>query len=205
MKKSLVVLLIIGLIVSLFSTLIISRTCRFLKEENLKLKSDLSDCLYLSARAKHKNNQCLFSENKILPNLLLLNNKGDSVRLKNIIHKSKLVYRFYSNTCVQCVEDELDIVKQLGDKIGAHNIVIIGDFEKINMLNAILIRKQITSPSFIYRSRFDLPIEKDGNNIASFFLLSQNLYTKFVYKAGGNQNIDDYYYKRIINFFKTGN
>lgn len=113
---------------------------------------------------------------------------------------SKLVYRFYQETCMQCVEDELDIVSKLGDSIGANNIVIISDYDKVSSLKALIKRKKIKSNFFIYKKKFDLPIGNDNRDIASFFLLHNDLQTQFVFKAGGDQYISDTYYKRIIYF-----
>lgn len=202
-KKIIFFLLSLGLIISLFSTWSISRTLKSIHKENIELKSSLFNYEYNNKRDKEKYAQNLFSENQHLSDLALLDSNSDTISLASIMNNTKLVYRFYQGTCVQCVEDELDIAKQLADSIGANNILIISDFDKISSLKAITNRKQITSPCFIYKGKFELPIEKDDNEIASFFLLDKDLRTRFVFKAGGAQNINDTYYKRVINFFKN--
>lgn len=203
-NRIILILMSLSLIASLFSTWSISRVAKKLNNENIELKSSLYNFEYNKERNKEKYAQNLFSENQLIPNLPLLNEDLDTTHISTIINSTKLVYRFYAETCVQCVEDELDIVKKLADSIGDDNILIISNFDKISSLKAITNRKQITSPCFIYKDRFDLPIEKDEVEIASFFLLDKDLRTRFVFKAGGDQYIEDDYYKRIIYFFNKG-
>jgi len=168
------------------------------------LRSDLYDCEYNNNRNKEKYNQCLFSENINISDVYLVDPKYDSISLSKVINNTKLIYRFFGSSCVQCIEDELDIAKQLADSIGANNIVIISDYNNINMLSAIIKRKNITSSYFIFNKKFELLIEDDEQAIPSFFLLDANLRTRFVFKTGGHQNIADPYYRRIIWFFKNG-
>ena len=172
--------------------------------ENLKLKKKIDSCDYILKRSMEKFNQCIFSENKQISDIQLINGDLKNVLLSSLVQDEKLVYRFYKETCWQCIEDELDITKQLADSIGKDNILIISDFDQMSEMKALILQKKIKSPYFIFPSKFDLPIENDKNKIASFFLIDKNLKTRFVFKAGGNQYIEDSFYKRIISFFKTG-
>ena len=75
-------------------------------------------------------------------------------------------------------------------------ILIISEFDKMNQLRAIINRKKIKSPFFNYSNKLELPIDEDDDmKIASFFVIDKNLRTRFVFKAGGDQNIEDPYYK----------
>ena len=102
-----------------------------------------------------------------------------------------MVYRFYQGTCVQCYEDELDILKEISDHIGSDKILIISDLDLSDM-KVILSRKKIASLFFKYEKRFNVPFDQKEINIKdtpTFFVLDSNLKTDLVYMAGGNQHI----------------
>lgn len=202
-KNILLIALVIGLIVSLLSTSTLSKTLIVSKNRNNELQAELNGCEYINDRIDMRSTMCILSENKKLNNTDLINSDLDTVRLSDIVKETKLVYRFYEGTCVQCVEDELDIIRQLGDSIGINKIIIISDFHQVNNMKGIIDRKQIKSPSFVCENKFDLPIEEDEVEVASFFLLDEDLITHSVYKAGGGQTIGKPYYKSIVNFFNS--
>lgn len=112
-KNIIIVVLTLGLIVTLFFSRSTTRLCESLNKKNKAIISELNDYKYTSKRLREKQFQNLFSENQIIPNITLLNAKLDSVSLTSVVGSgTKLVYRFYEETCVQCVEDELDILKK---------------------------------------------------------------------------------------------
>lgn len=206
MNKNLTIFLLsFTLLICLLTILFNSQVRKALNKSIIDLRSDLNDCEYNSKRNKEKYIQCLFSENKNISDVYLVGSTYDSILLSRVINSTKLIYRFYESSCVQCVEEELNLTKQLADSIGANNIIILSDYNNINMLSAIINRKNITSSYFVFNKKFELPIEYDENAMPSYFLLDANLRTKFVFKTGGHQNIVDPYYKRIIWFFKNGN
>ncbi len=203
-KISAIIVLSFVLFVCLLSILFNSRVRKATDKSFTVLRTELYDCEFKNNRNKEKYIQCLFSENINVSDIYLVGSNYDSISLSKVITSIRLIYRFYGSSCVQCVEDELDIIKQLADSIGANNIIIISDYDNINMLSAIINRKNITSSYFIFNKKFELLIDDDERAIPSFFLLDTNLCTRFVFKTGGHQNISDPYYKRIIWFFKNG-
>ena len=206
MKKNYsTIILIITILICILSIVINLKIKRkFIDDRISGLKSELFNCEYNLTQNDEKFTQCISSENLKLSNLKLFDRNYDSISLKKLISGKKLVYRFYSSSCVQCIEEELDIVNQLADSIGVNNIIIISDYENINILTAIAVRKNIKSPFFIYRKKFELPIEFDPSSIPSFFVLDTMLRTKFVFKTGGHQKISGPYYKRIISYLRNG-
>lgn len=204
MNNKTTIFLISCLILSLISTLYVKQKSNKLIIKNHEINAELNDYKYIESRHKDKYEETLFSENIQLSDIAMINSNLDTVYLESIIDKPKLIYRFYQETCVQCYEDELDILKKLSEKIGIENVLIISDFGKMNQLRAIINRKNIKSSFFNYSNKLGLPIDEDDRKIASFFVIDQNLRTRFVFKAGGDQNIEDPYYRRILKFFKTG-
>jgi hypothetical protein len=170
----------------------------------IDIRTNLYDCEYNNKRFKEKYAQCLFSENIKISDVNLINPTSNTIALSEVVSNTKLIYKFYNSSCVQCVEDELDIVKQISDSIGVNNVIIISDYDNINRLSALIFRKKIQSSYFICREKFELPIEYDERAIPAFFLLDSDLRTKFVYKTGGDQNITDAYYNRVIKYFRNG-
>ncbi len=201
MQKFTLFFSLIALTICLYVSVKNVKVAKKLAKENMELKGSIEEAQRKILSNKKSQNYNLFSENKKIGNIPLISMNGrDTIDLVNVINKTKLVYRFYNGTCVQCVEDELDIVKSLEDSIGHTNIVIISNSKAVE-LKAIIERKKIASSGYIYQDKFNLPIENEPNEVASFFLLKPNLITDFVYKAGGIQDITMPYYSRIIEYF----
>jgi len=76
-------------------------------------------------RRSKKYEQTIFSENKKIKDVKIVSSKLDTLKLSSIINTPKLVYKFHQETCVQCVEDELSILKEISNIIGNENIIII--------------------------------------------------------------------------------
>jgi hypothetical protein len=204
-NKYLYIVLALITIFSLLSILISSRTVEKIHKENIEIKERNSILAEEVELLNKKQNLDYNSESRVLSNLLLVNWDKDSIPLKQLIDKPKLIYRFYKETCAQCYEDELDILKKIGEEIGENEIFIISDMD-LNELKAILIRKGINSPFFKYKNRFNIPFDQkefNQNNIGTFFILDTGLKTDLVYIAGGRQNEFMPYFQRVKQYFIT--
>lgn len=186
------------------TVLISSRTVVKINKQNEELKNQYNDKSEELESLNRKLNLIYNSESKVLSNIMLVNWENDSIPIKKLINEPRLIYRVYDETCVECFEDELDILKELGKEIGVQKIFIITDKDLIDM-KAILSRKGMNIPFFKYKKRFNLPFDKkelNPNDVATFFILDSNLKTDMVYIAGGNQDISLPYYKRIKQYFQ---
>jgi len=209
-KKIFGVVLFLAFLVCCYTTYISSNRNRELLVYVDKLESDKKDLLssiedfnYEDGRRLVKFKQAIFSESEKISDVKVVSSEFDTLQISSIINEPKLIYRFYQETCVQCVEDELDILKKISDVIGSEHIIIISDFDKMNMLKTIINRKSIPSDYFISKENMMLPIDNDEEKIATFFTLDSNLKTDFVFKTGGEQYFEDPYYQRIIEYFNN--
>lgn len=201
-KNVALVVLSLSMIISLVANFKIIRQFKMKSLEKNRLEGELADMEYLEKRRKIKFEQNLFSEAKVLDDVYLYSSSEDSILLSKAVNNgTNLVYRFYEESCNQCIEDELDIVKELGAKIGYDRILLIGQFSNVNHLRAMVARKNIQSPLYNFPRKFKLPFDQDVEAIPSFFLLHKDLQTDFVYKAGGAQNFNFPYFKRIVEIF----
>jgi hypothetical protein len=170
--------------------------------EKIRLEGELAQFNYLEERRKMKYEQNLFSEAQVLDDVYVYSSSEDSTLLSKLLkNETHLVYRFYEESCNQCIEDELDIVKELETKIGYDRILLIGHFANVNLLRAMIVRKNIQSHFYNFRRKFELPFDQDLEAIPSFFLLHKNLQTDFVYKTGGEQHFNFPYFRRIVEVF----
>lgn len=203
MKKSLIqIILTILLCISSYSLFVLINTNNQLKEDIRKSNESLSDYKYALERSEEKFEQNIFSEDQIAKDIVLYGVNSESSKLSDIVKEKTLVYYFREETCLQCVEDELEILKKLEPVIGVNRILVISNHEKINSLKSLTQRKNISSKIFIRKDSLGLPIDIDDLYIATFFILDKELKLKFVYKAGGDQNINNAYFRRIKRFFQ---
>lgn len=198
-------LVVLVLVVSCGSVVISSLKEKKMNKENLRTYKKYTDCSNQLYSLNNKRNLAYKSESRLFPNILLgsYNNDIDSITIESLVSKPRLVYRFYEGTCVQCIENELDIVKQVGGYIGESNILLIYDGD-VKSMKAILLRKKISSPYFTYKKRFNLPFDQkklNKNDVSTFFVLDTNLRTDMVYVAGGHQDISMPYFERIKQYF----
>ena len=203
LKNIVLIVLITTLIFSFATNFLIIKRYKISNLDNKRFKEEISQLEYLDSRSIVKYTQSILSENRFLKDVYLHYSNYDSIFLGQVIgDELKLIYRFYQESCDQCIEDELNIIKELGERIGYSKIILVGSHDNINGLKAIINRKNILSPFYNYRGKFNLPIEQDPEAIPSFFVLDKNLNTDFVYKTGGNQSIDNPYFTRIIELFR---
>lgn len=202
LKKIFTATLFIGLIGSFFSVLVLSNTNKKINEEKLSLMAENADYKYETKRFKEKYEQTIFSENDTIDNIALTDINSGKRPISDLLDSEKLIYRFYESTCVQCVEDELKILKNIEAQIGSDKIMIISDFPEINRFRALISRIEIKAPIFIYRDKINLSIDQDDDHhIATFFVVNPDRTVDLVYKSGGTQNIEDPYYQRILKYF----
>lgn len=178
---------------------------RTLVQNNKNLNNDILDLQYSIERTTQKYKQSIFSENIKVENVNLLDIRGNNVLLHTKIDKTKLIYLFFEDTCLECVEDEIEILLQLADIIGVNNIMILSNYTKMNKFKAFMNRKSVNIPFYLYEDSLGLLIENDDKSLSSFFLLNESCTTDFVLQAGGFQNINNPYFQRIIKYFLDGN
>lgn len=168
-------------------------------------KNELISTHHRIDRYLEKFDQNLFTENTILKNIEITDTANNGLALNKIIRGPKLIYRFSEVSCRACVNTDLYILKQLGDSIGEDNILIITEFDNLNKMNAMLNAMDIKSPYYNFKGKLNLSIERDSvTQPPFFFILDNKLRIRFAYKTDDAHDFSSSYFKRIIQFYKTG-
>lgn len=142
------------------------------------------------------------SENLLLDNFSIITTKKSSIKLKTIINKPKLIYRFSNFSCNPCVENDFKILDTLSTVIGSEQIIIIANFENIKDLIIYKNNKKLPYKYYNYNSIIDLPIEKKLINHSPFFLiLDEQLRVKFALTSNPSQSINNLHFKQVIEYF----
>ena len=167
-------------------------------EENYNLKFRIKGY-------QEKFEQNIFSENMILKSFVLQDTNDQKLVIDSLVLNTKLLYRFSEVSCRACVENDLEIIKQLGGIIGYDNILIISNFSSTTKSQAMLMSMETKSPYYNYRGKLGVPMEKDSiEEPAFFFLLDEKRRIRFAYRTDAAHNFSSPYFKRIKQFFNIG-
>ena len=142
--------------------------------------------------------------NEHLENLQLSTPENAKINLADIIKSPTLIYRFNEYSCMPCVQNDLEIIKQLADSIGISQVLIITRLRNSNVLKVYLNNYKIIVDSYNTPSELNLPIEMHALNESPFFLvINKKLKVEFAYTSTPGHSINSLFFKRIINYFKN--
>jgi hypothetical protein len=159
---------------------------------------------YETAIGKLRDSLELFTINEYLDNIHLSTPENAKIHLADIINSPTLVYRFNEYSCMPCVENDLEIIKQLADSIGISRVLIITRLRNSNALKIYLNNYRINVDSYNTSSELNLPIEMHALNESPFFLvLNNDLKVEFAYTSTPGHSINSVFFKRIIRYFKN--
>ena len=86
-----------------------------------------------------------FSEEKIDSDIVLLDENGNPLKLKNIVGRSpKLVFKYSDLSCETCVEEQMALLKKASEKIGPENIVILTNYDSPRKFSQFVRMNQVT-------------------------------------------------------------
>jgi hypothetical protein len=201
---TLVILLFFALLEMTFIILLVNNQRDFddlYSENNTKLKI----AEHRIDRYEEKFDQNIFSENTILNIIELVDTAGNNVVIDEIIDRPKLVYRFAEVSCRACVDNDLEILDQLGRNIGYNNILVLCDYENINKMKSRMHALNFASSYYNHKGFLGLSVERDSlTRPGFFFILNEDLRLSFVYKTDEDHDITSPYFRRIIQFYKDG-
>jgi len=144
----------------------------------------------------------LFTLNNKLNNYIIKNNNRHT--LKSLINNKTLIYRFNQFSCNPCVENDINIIKQLADSIGRENILIIPRLKNIKILRIYISNFNINLDAFNFQENFPIPIEESAINDSPYFIvLDKGLNIKFAYTSSPSHSICSPFFRRMISYFNT--
>jgi hypothetical protein len=189
----------------LFSFLVIINVflCYKVLEQNKRI-----DLLKLENESEEELSTIIFfilenSNRSINPNQEL-SIEGDSITktFSDLAIQPTLFLYYNDLSCVPCSDRELNKLDSLSKIIGSKNVFLLT--QKTSFKNIFLLRR-INSFSFkivLIDKSIELPVSNYPTNY--YFVLDSNLVIKmFFVPAKINQDINELYYKQIINYFKN--
>lgn len=145
----------------------------------------------------------LLTEDRLIDDFELTGLNNEKVSIHNLITSPKLIYRFTNEFCKACVEDDIELLKQLGKSIGDHNIIIIGNNDNARLLSIFKNTYQIESPCYNFKGCFKTTIENnsDHNNIPFFLLLDAGRNIRLAFLTDEDSELTKIYLDKIRNYF----
>ena len=149
----------------------------------------------------------LLTENRTLDNVELTDLNNEKVSMSSLISSPKLIYRFSDDFCKACIEDDIELLKLLGDSIGYQNIIIITDNDNARLLNIFKNTYQIESPCYNFTGCFNLKMENNSGQkkVPFFLLLDAERSIHFAFFTDEDSELTEIYMNKIRTFFISHN
>lgn len=144
----------------------------------------------------------LFTLNCLMDDIDIVSLGGNTKKLSSIVKGSTLIYRFSDVSCSYCVENDIDILRQINDFLGVPGKIIslaqLPDVKYLNIYNRTL---GIDFPLYNRLMPIDIPIEFDSIvNNPYFLIVNESMLIEFVKASDPSSNIDDHFFQRALTF-----
>jgi hypothetical protein len=144
----------------------------------------------------------LFTLNCVMDDVDIVSLDGNTKKLSSIVKCSTLIYRFSDVSCSYCVENDIDILRQINDSLGIPGKIIslaqLPDVKYLNIYNRTL---GIDFPIYNRLMLIDIPIEFDSIvNNPYFVIVNENMKIEFVKASDPSSKIDDHFFQRVLTF-----
>jgi hypothetical protein len=135
-------------------------------------------------------------------NIKLFDLQNNSTALLRVVKNHPiLIFKYSSLNCNVCVDEQITLLKKLGDKIGTENILILTNYNSPRELILYLRINQINIKVFNLNEVALTPIDK---NVPYYFILDKDLLLKMLFiPTKGDINLTKQYFEKICyRFFK---
>lgn len=127
----------------------------------------------LSANRDHFLRLSLKNNNTLIKNdLEIIDEKGKSFLLKDILPFPKLIFRYSELHCDVCVDQQIKTLKLFKEKIGSDNIIVLANYELLK--NLILFKRLNALDIPVYKLSGRMNLELEENDTPYFFILDKN-------------------------------
>jgi hypothetical protein len=137
----------------------------------------------------------------INPRTIVRSERGDSVLLKDLVHKTSFVVKYSYLNCEECINYQINVMKTYIDKIGIDNILILVSYANLRSLSIDKKLYDYKKNIFYFEDEgFDFTIE--NKNEPYFFILDDKMKAKhFFIPRKEMENLTNDYMKMICNKF----
>lgn len=142
-----------------------------------------------------------YQSQKIDNKIILIDKSNNKINLYNILNKKpKLVFKFSTQNCNSCVDEQLGLLKILSRKIDSSNIIILGDFESPRALAQFNSMNMLEIKSYILQNNYFTSIDR---SLPYYFILNENfsLESLFIPIKGDTSLTYNYFDKVSSRYF----
>ena len=169
---------------------------------NINIANGLnSEIENLNKKAKIQIENNFFSLDK---GIILINMKGDTFKLEDVISDKMLVFRYSMLNCGACIQKEFENINytKFDKELQRKNIMFIAFYQEIRDLIVTYRSLKLDIPIYIIsNNELGMPIEK--NNIPFYFAINENLKVNYVFIPERDKNeLTLQYLNSIKNYFK---
>lgn len=143
----------------------------------------------------------LNAENTILNDFLISDMQNSTLKLSEILDSTKLLYRFFPQTCPPCLERDLDSLKVIGEEIGFNNIIIISSFEEPRLLKVLMQSKSVDYMAFNIRNSITSSLEYNNKSKPYLLIITKDRNVVLPFVLNDDPNVNSLYYARVKKYF----
>lgn len=172
-------------------------------ESNINIVNGLnSEIENLNKKAKIQIENNFFSLDK---GIKLINLRGDTLKLEDVISDKTLVFRYSMLNCGACIQKEFEniIYTNFDRELQKKNIIFIAFYQELRDLIVTYRSLKLDIPIYIVsNNELGMPIEKN-NNIPFYFAINENLKVNYVFIPERDKDeLTLQYLKSIKNYLK---
>ena len=146
----------------------------------------------------------LFTLNCLMDDIDIFSLGGSKKKLSSIVKGSMLIYRFSDVSCSYCVENDINILRQINDSLGTSGkIISLAQLPDVKYLNIYSRTLGIDFPLYNRLMPIDIPIEFDSIvNNPYFLIVNESMKIEFVKASDPSSNRDDHFFHRALTFLQ---
>jgi|WetSurMetagenome_2_1015567.scaffolds.fasta_scaffold28510_3 hypothetical protein len=151
-----------------------------------------------------KNNIISNLNYKKLNDITIKSLNSNFVSLKDELNFPIFLFRFDPNhSCSPCIDNTLRILNSIGDSIGSERIVLLSKYNSDRDLKLLRMRNSLDFRLYNYNDVWIEDLEKSQlDQIQITFIIDENFRIILPNLSSSDDSISNYYYSKIIDFFK---
>lgn len=149
----------------------------------------------------------LFTLNRLMDDVDMVSLGGNTKELSSIVKGSTLIYRFSDVSCSYCVENDINILRQINDSLGIPGkIISLAQLPDVKYLNIYSRNLEVEFPFYNRLMPVNIPMEFDSIvNNPYFLIVNENMKIEFAKASYPSNKIEDPFFQRVLTFLQHSN
>ncbi len=146
----------------------------------------------------------LFTLNRLMDDVDMVSLGGNTKELSSIVKGSTLIYRFSDVSCSYCVENDINILRQINDSLGIPGkIISLAQLPDVKYLNIYSRNLEVEFPFYNRLMPVNIPMEFDSIvNNPYFLIVNENMKIEFAKASYPSNKIEDPFFQRALTFLQ---